>query len=243
MSDVNFCSDALSKSAASEVPGDTPSPQAVALNEQISFLQNLQRSLVESLKETRTLLDEQKRQFENTVLRAEKLQRPGKCSPPARVTEICDVSDTGGQQNVTSYRQTDIRLIGHQTPSRETSGSRQSNFTNFNEQFAIVKRSTGNFVQRYVPISGNPAGLLWELLMALVAFDPRILLAVHAFCYVILPRIPAVPIVNLSFNDSFYFIDPFDCRRTLQYSSHRHFEVFISFLRANMGIWRVYATY
>lgn len=180
-------------------------------------------------------MDEQKRQFENTVLLVEKLQSPGKRNHMARVTEICDASDTDGVQDVTNYRQTDIRRNAHQIPSREISRTRQNNFKNFNEQSTIVKRSAGDLVQRYAPISGDSVGLLWELLMALLAFDPRLLLALHAFGYALLPRIPSVPTVNLSFNDSIYLVDPFGRRRTLQYSSHRHYEVFCSFIKCEYG--------
>ena len=63
---------------------------------------------------------------------------------------------------------------------------------------------------------------LWKLLSR----HPQVLLLIYALT----TRIPAVPSITLTFNDSIYLIDAFGQRRTLQYATHRHFTVFVSFL-------------
>ena len=70
-----------------------------------------------------------------------------------------------------------------------------------------------------------------ELILTLFALDPRVL----ALWYAVQPYIPSVPSTTLSMNDSIYLVDAFGHRRSLQYTSHKHFEVFSSFLIHDYG--------
>ena len=67
---------------------------------------------------------------------------------------------------------------------------------------------------------------LCDLFWLILASDPRLL----ALFAMVRTRIPAIPSIELAINDSIRLIDAFGHERRLQYTTHRYFSVFKSFL-------------
>ena len=97
---------------------------------------------------------------------------------------------------------------------------------NLRQELTTVAALETDAIRQGFGVVGSLACMIRDLLLELVARNPQILLLLHALTL----RIPSVPCVNLSFNDSIHLIDAFGQRRTLKFATHRHFSVFVSFL-------------
>ena len=97
---------------------------------------------------------------------------------------------------------------------------------NQGSSLSIVLSTPKDWTKTYLTMLMFLARGLCELFWSMLAIDPRLL----ALYVAIQTRIPTVPSLELSINDSIRLIDAFGQERRLQYATHRHFPVFKSFL-------------
>ena len=96
-------------------------------------------------------------------------------------------------------------------------------------RLAVVQSKPHGWLENYLTIIILLSRGLCEVLWSIVASDPR-LLAFYTAIVAIQTRIPAIPSVDLAINDSIRLIDAFGQECRLQYTTHRYFPVFKSFL-------------
>ena len=215
-------------------------PDSISSMQQDAF-EVLQQNISNGFAEQRLMLKKTVAIQDKILLQQQQLQDPNSTPVPspsrpisrryqeplAHVSYDCTTKNSSlpypPLTSITSYS-----LECESEPTRREKGRSDtcSELCNESRSLSLVRSSLPDWFEKCLALLQAIAHGIKHLFWMMLALDSRLL----ALYTALQTRIPQIPSINLSINDSIRLIDAFGQERRLQYATHQYFSVFKAFL-------------